>query len=52
MADMENGVISAEELPKAQSRTKAFIKKFLKRKAAVISLVFILFILYIRFLYY
>lgn len=46
MADMENGVISAEELPKAQSRTKAFIKKFLKRKAAVISLVFILFILF------
>ena len=46
MADMENGVISAEELPKAQSRTKAFIKKFLKRKAAVISLVFILLILF------
>ena len=46
MADMENGVISAEELPKAQSRTKAFIKKFLKRKAAVISLVFILVILF------
>lgn len=46
MADMENGVISPEELPKAQSRTKAFIKKFLKRKAAVISLVFILFILF------
>lgn len=42
MADMENGGISVEELPKAQSRTKAFIKKFLKRKAAVISLAFIL----------
>lgn len=50
MADMENGVISAEELPKAQSRTKAFIKKFLKRKAAVISLAFILVILFMGIL--
>lgn len=50
MADMENGVISPEELPKAQSRTKAFIKKFLKRKAAVISLAFILVILFMGIL--
>ena len=50
MADMENGVISQEELPKAQSRTKAFIKKFLKRKAAVISLAFILVILFMGIL--
>lgn len=50
MSDMENGVISPEELPKAQSRTKAFIKKFLKRKAAVISLAFILVILFMGIL--
>lgn len=50
MADMENGVISPEELPKAQSRTKAFIKKFLKRKAAVISLAFILVIIFMGIL--
>ncbi len=37
--------MSAEELPKAQSRFKAFIKKFLKRKTAVVSFVFIVFII-------
>ena len=29
---------AAEELPKAQSKFKEFIKKFMKRKTAVISL--------------
>ncbi|MDY3920149.1 MAG: ABC transporter permease subunit [Candidatus Limivivens sp.] len=32
----------AEELPKAKSKTKEFIKKFLRRKTAVIALIFIL----------
>ena len=35
---------AAEELPKAQSKFKEFVKKFMKRKTAVISLAFIVFI--------
>ena len=34
---------AAEELPKAQSKFKEFVKKFMKRKTAVISLAFIVF---------
>ena len=40
-------LISAEGLPKGQSRMAEFLKKFLKRKVAVISLVFILFLMVI-----
>ena len=36
---------AAEELPKAQSKFKEFVKKFIKRKTAVISLAFIVFII-------
>ena len=36
---------AAEELPKAQSKFKEFVKKFMKRKTAVISLAFIVFII-------
>ena len=36
---------AAEELPKAQSKFKEFVKKFTKRKTAVISLAFIVFII-------
>ena len=35
----------AEELPKAQSKFKEFVQKFMKRKTAVISLAFIVFII-------
>lgn len=38
---------AAEELPKPQNPTKQFIKKFLRRKTAVIGLLFIIFILVI-----
>ena len=38
---------AAEELPKPQNPTKQFIKKFLRRKTAVIGLLFIIFILII-----
>ena len=38
---------AAEELPKPQNPTKQFIKKFLRRKTAVIGLLFIVFILII-----
>ena len=30
---------AAEELPKAQSKFKEFVKKFMKRKTAVVSLI-------------
>ena len=40
----QNKFAAAEELPKAQSKVKEFTKKFMKRKTAVVSLVFILFI--------
>ena len=40
-------VASAEELPKAQNPTLQFIRKFLRRKTAVIGLLFIIFILII-----
>ena len=40
-------VASAEELPKAQNPTMQFIRKFLRRKTAVIGLLFIIFILII-----
>ena len=36
---------AAGELPKAQSKFKEFVKKFMKRKTAVISLAFIVFII-------
>ena len=36
---------AAEELPKEQSKFKEFVKKFMKRKTAVISLAFIVFII-------
>lgn len=39
-----------EVLPKAKSRTKEFIKKFVKNKSAVISLIFILFLVVIAFI--
>lgn len=47
MADKNttNNFAAAEELPKAQSKFKEFAKKFMKRKTAVISLIFILFII-------
>ena len=38
---------AAEELPKAQSKFKEFVKKFMKRKTAVISLAFIVFIIFL-----
>ncbi|MDO5422264.1 MAG: ABC transporter permease subunit [Eubacteriales bacterium] len=47
MADKEikttsaGGSYEAEELPKAQSKVKEFVKKFLRRKTAVIALVFV-----------
>ncbi len=37
--------VAAEALPKAQSPTRQFIKKFMRRKTAVIGFVFIVFIL-------
>lgn len=40
-----SAALKAEELPKAQSPIKQFIKKFLRRKTAVIGLLFIIFIL-------
>lgn len=40
-----SATLKAEELPKAQSPIKQFIKKFLRRKTAVIGLLFIIFIL-------
>ena len=40
-----SAMLKAEELPKAQSPIKQFIKKFLRRKTAVIGLLFIVFIL-------
>lgn len=40
-----SAMLKAEELPKAQSPIKQFIKKFLRRKTAVIGLLFIIFIL-------
>ncbi|MGR1082708.1 ABC transporter permease [Olegusella massiliensis] len=40
-----SATLKAEELPKAQSPIKQFIKKFLRRKTAVIGLLFIVFIL-------
>lgn len=40
-----NKFAAAEELPKAKSRVKEFAKKFMKRKTAVISFVFIVFII-------
>ena len=40
-----NNFAAAEELPKAKSRVKEFVKKFCKRKTAVISLIFIIFII-------
>lgn len=47
----ENGEFRAEEvLPKRKSRVKEFIKKFLKNKSAVISLIFILFLVVIAFI--
>ena len=55
IAKLENGrytsvsythlLAAAEELPKAQSKFKEFVKKFMKRKTAVISLAFIVFII-------
>ena len=42
----QNKFAAAEELPKAQSKVKEFTKKFMKRKTAVVSLVFILFIVF------
>lgn len=41
----KNKFAAAEELPKAKSKVKEFIKKFLKRKTAVISFIFIIFII-------
>lgn len=47
MNSVEARAAAAEELPKAQNPTKQFIKKFLRRKTAVIGLAFIVFILII-----
>ena len=49
MADTKQtaAAVSGEELPKAQSPVKQFVKKFLRRKTAVIGLLFIIFILII-----
>ena len=44
-ANAASATLEAEELPKAQSPVKQFIKKFLRRKTAVISFLFIIFIL-------
>lgn len=43
--ESNNQLLSAEELPKPKSRLKEFIKKFLRRKTAVISFVFIMVLL-------
>lgn len=49
MADMNTNVKNQAEdtLPKPKSRAKEFIKKFLKRKTAVVSFAFIVFLLII-----
>jgi len=40
-----NQFAAAEELPKAKSRVKEFIKKFMKRRTAVVAFVFIVFMI-------
>lgn len=52
MADMNTTVNHQAEdtLPKPKSRAKEFIKKFCKRKLAVVSLIFILFLIVIAFI--
>lgn len=45
MTENKNLLLSANELPKAKSKSKEFIKKFSRRKTAVISLAFIVFLL-------
>ena len=40
-----SATLEADELPKAQSPIKQFVKKFLRRKTAVIGFLFIVFIL-------
>ena len=43
MAEKEKNTYESEVLPKARSKSKEFIKKFMRRKTAVIALIFILF---------
>lgn len=45
----ENDFSDAEALPKAQNQFKFYVKKFLKKKTAVVSLVFILALIVIAF---
>jgi glutathione transport system permease protein len=42
MAEEKNKVQTAEELPKPKNPYKEFVKKFLRRRAAVVSLIFII----------
>ena len=44
-ANAASATLEAEELPKAQSPVRQFVKKFLRRKTAVIGFLFIVFIL-------
>ena len=44
-ANAASATREAEELPKAQSPVRQFVKKFLRRKTAVIGFLFIVFIL-------
>lgn len=43
MSEKEKNTYESEVLPKARSKSKEFIKKFMRRKTAVIALIFILF---------
>ena len=47
MAEKEKNTYESEVLPKARSKSKEFIKKFMRRKTAVIALIFILFMVII-----
>lgn len=44
MSENKNAILSENELPKPKSKFKEFIKKFLRRKTAVVSLIFIIFL--------
>lgn len=50
MAEKEKNTYESEVLPKARSKSKEFIKKFMRRKTAVIALIFILFMVIVAIL--
>lgn len=49
MSKNKDILLSENELPKAKSKTREFIKKFMRRKTAVISFGFIIFLILIAF---